>query len=91
MHGVGGILGSLLVAILATNTFSGLGLAEGMSIASQLTVQAISVGITVIWTAIASYVIFKITSVFGGLRVTDDDELEGLDIAQHGERGYHNT
>jgi Amt family ammonium transporter len=91
VHGVGGILGSLLVAVLATETFSGLGLAEGMSITSQLSVQAISVGITVIWTAIASYVILKIAGVFGGLRVSDDDEVEGLDIAQHGERGYHNS
>ena len=91
VHGVGGILGSLLVAVLATDTFSGLGLAEGMSITSQLSVQAISVGITVIWTAIASYVILKIAGVFGGLRVSDDDEVEGLDIAQHGERGYHNS
>ena len=91
VHGIGGILGSLLVAVLATDTFSGLGLAEGMSITSQLSVQAISVGITVIWTAIASYVILKIAGVFGGLRVSDDDEVEGLDIAQHGERGYHNS
>jgi Amt family ammonium transporter len=91
VHGVGGILGSLLVAVLATDTFSGLGLAEGTSITSQLSVQAISVGITVIWTAIASYVILKIAGVFGGLRVSDDDEVEGLDIAQHGERGYHNS
>ena len=91
VHGVGGILGSLLVAVLATDTFSGLGLAEGMSITSQLSVQAISVGITVIWTAIASYVMLKIAGVFGGLRVSDDDEVEGLDIAQHGERGYHNS
>jgi Amt family ammonium transporter len=81
----------LLVAVLATDTFSGLGLAEGMSIISQLSVQAISVVITVIWTAIASYVILKIAGVFGGLRVSDDDEVEGLDIAQHGERGYHNS
>ena len=91
VHGVGGILGSLLVAVLATDTFSGLGLAEGVSIASQFSVQAICVAITVIWTAIASYAILKIAGVLGGLRVTDDEEVEGLDIAQHGERGYHNS
>ena len=91
VHGVGGILGSLLVAVLATDTFSGLGLADGVSIASQFSVQAICVAITVIWTAIASYAILKIAGVFGGLRVTEDDEIEGLDIAQHGERGYHNS
>ena len=91
VHGVGGILGSLLVAVLATDIFSGLGLADGVSIASQFSVQAICVAITVIWTAIASYAILKIADVFGGLRVTEDDEIEGLDIAQHGERGYHNS
>ena len=91
VHGVGGILGSLLVAVLATDTFSGLGLADGVSVASQFSVQAICVAITVIWTAIASYVILKIAGVFGGLRVTDDEEVEGLDIAKHGERGYHNS
>ena len=91
VHGVGGILGSLLVAVLATDTFSGLGLEDGVSIASQFSVQAICVAITVIWTAIASYAILKISGMFGGLRVTEDNEIEGLDIAQHGERGYHNS
>jgi Amt family ammonium transporter len=91
VHGVGGIIGSLLVAVLATDSFSGLGLAEGMSIASQFGVQAICVAITVIWTAIASYAIFKIAGVFGGLRVSEEQEVEGLDLSQHGERGYHNS
>jgi len=91
VHGVGGIIGSLLVAALATDSFSGLGLADGMSIASQFGVQAICVAITVIWTAIASYAIFKIAGVFGGLRVSEEHEVEGLDLSQHGERGYHNS
>ena len=91
VHGVGGIIGSLLVAVLATDSFSGLGLAEGMSIASQFGVQAICVAITVIWTAIASYAILKIAGVFGGLRVSEEHEVEGLDLSQHGERGYHNS
>ena len=91
VHGVGGVIGSLLVAVLATDSFSGLGLAEGMSIASQFGVQAVCVAITVIWTAIASYAIFKIAGVFGGLRVSEEHEVEGLDLSQHGERGYHNS
>ena len=91
VHGVGGIIGSLLVAVLATDSFSGLGLAEGMSIASQFGVQAICVAIAVIWTAIASYAILKIAGVFGGLRVSEEHEIEGLDLSQHGERGYHNN
>ena len=89
VHGVGGILGSLLVAVLATETFSGMGLADGMTVASQLMVQAKSVLITVVWTAVASYAILKIAAVIGGLRVDDEAELEGLDLSQHGERGYH--
>ena len=91
VHGVGGILGSLLVAVLATDTFSGMGLADGVSIGSQFMVQAKSVVITVIWTAVASYIILKIAAMFGGLRVDEEAELEGLDLSQHGERGYHST
>jgi len=91
VHGVGGILGSLLVAVLATDTFSGMGLADGVSIGSQFMVQAKAVVITVIWTAVASYIILKIAAMFGGLRVDEEAELEGLDLSQHGERGYHST
>ena len=91
VHGVGGILGSLLVAVLATDTFSGMGLADGMTVGSQFMVQAKSVVITVIWTAVASYIILKIAAMFGGLRVDEDDEQEGLDLSQHGERGYHSN
>ena len=89
VHGVGGILGSLLVAVLATDTFSGMGLADGMTVGSQFIVQAKSVVITVLWTAVASYIILKIAAMFGGLRVDEEAELEGLDLSQHGERGYH--
>ena len=91
VHGVGGIMGSLLVAVLATDTFSGMGLADGVSVGSQFMVQAKSVVITVIWTAVASYIILKIAAMFGGLRVDEEAELEGLDLSQHGERGYHST
>ncbi|MGB1181592.1 MAG: ammonia channel protein, partial [Candidatus Puniceispirillaceae bacterium] len=76
---------------LATDSFSGLGLAEGMTVTSQLSVQAASVAITVLWTAIASYIILKVISATIGLRVDEQDEIEGLDISQHGERGYHSN
>lgn len=92
VHGVGGIIGSLLVAVLATEAFQGVGLGEGVSVASQLSVQSISVIITVLWTAVASYVILKLAGVMlGGIRVNDMDETEGLDLTQHGERAYHNS
>ena len=92
VHGVGGILGSLLVAVLATESFSGVGLGEGVTVMSQLSVQAMAIIVTIIWTAIASYVIFKVAGALtGGIRVDEQDEIEGLDLSQHGERGYHNS
>lgn len=91
VHGVGGIIGSLLVAVLATDAFSGAGLAEGISVSSQLWVQFKSVAITVIWTAVASFVILKIVSMAVGLRVDEQVEIEGLDLSEHGERGYHSN
>ena len=92
VHGVGGILGSLLVALLATESFSGVGLGEGVTVMSQLSVQAMAIIVTVIWTAIASYMIFKVAGALtGGIRVDEQDEIEGLDLSQHGERGYHNS
>jgi Amt family ammonium transporter len=90
VHGVGGILGSLLVAYLALPAFGGLGLADGVTAGSQFMVQLSSVAITVLWTGIVSYVILKIIGVVIGLRVDQQDEIEGLDLSQHGERGYHN-
>ena len=90
VHGVGGILGSLLVAYLALPAFGGLGLADGVTAGSQFMVQLASVAITVLWTGIASYVILKVIGAVIGLRVDQQDEIEGLDLSQHGERGYHN-
>ena len=90
VHGVGGILGSLLVAYLALPAFGGLGLADGVTAGRQFVIQFASVAITVLWTGIGSYVILKVIGAVIGLRVDQQDEIEGLDLSQHGERGYHN-
>ncbi len=90
VHGFGGILDSLLVAYLALPAFGGLGLADGVTNGSQFMVQSVSVAITVLWTAIASFVILKVIGAVIGLRVDQQNEIEGLDLSQHGERGYHN-
>jgi Amt family ammonium transporter len=90
VHGVGGILGSLLVAYLALPVFGGLGLADGVTAGSQFMTQLLSVSIAVLWTGIGSYVILKVIGAVIGLRVDQQDEIEGLDLSQHGERGYHN-
>ena len=89
VHGVGGILGTLLVAFLATSTFSGLGLPEGQSAISQFIVQFKAVVLTVIWTSVFTYLILKATSLIVPLRVDEQEEIEGLDLRSHGEKGYH--
>ena len=89
VHGVGGILGSLLVAFLATSTFSGLGLAEGRTAGSQFLIQLKGTALTVAWTAVFTYLILKLTAFFTPLRVDEEEEIEGLDLRSHGEKGYH--
>ena len=89
VHGVGGILGTLLVAFLATSTFSGLGLPAGQTAMSQFVVQIKAVILTVIWTSIFTYLILKVTSLIVPLRVDEQEEIEGLDLRSHGEKGYH--
>ena len=91
VHGVGGALGTILVAIFASaslGVFSGQGYNEGMTMGSQLGVQAIGVLATGVYTAVLTFVILKVVDVIVGLRVTEDEETEGLDINQHNERGY---
>jgi Amt family ammonium transporter len=88
VHAVGGIIGAILTGVFADAALGGKGLAEGMTIASQVMVQAKGVLVTVVYTAVASYIILKIVDLIVGLRVTEEEETEGLDTAQHGERGY---
>ena len=93
VHGVGGILGTLLAGIFSATSlgiFSGFGFAEGISsMAGQMKVQFIGVLATITYTAIVSYVILKIVSLMTkGLRVSDEQEIQGLDINMHEERGY---
>ena len=91
VHGVGGIIGTLLAGIFAASSlgiFSGQGLAEGMTISSQLGVQFVGVISTIIYTAFATFIILKILEPMTGLRVSDDEEQQGIDITSHEEKGY---
>ncbi len=88
VHGVGGILGTMLTAVFASNA---LGIFSGqheISIPSQLGVQAIGVLAGVGYTAVVTFIILKVTDLMVGNRVDDEDELEGLDLVSHNERGY---
>jgi Amt family ammonium transporter len=96
VHGVGGILGALATGILASPTFGGTGVfdyAAGKvaeySIMGQLTSQAWGVGVTVLWSGIVSFVLFKLIDMTMGLRVPEEAEREGLDTTTHGERAYN--
>jgi Amt family ammonium transporter len=88
VHGVGGATGTLLVAFLAVEGLGGAGLPEGATVASQFGVQATGVIVTAIWSAVATAIIVVIARAWVGLRVTEDEETEGLDFIQHGETGY---
>jgi Amt family ammonium transporter len=88
VHGVGGILGILLTAFFADKSLGGVGLPEGVSMGTAFLGQLIATGVTIIWAGIAALILLKITEFIVGLRVSDEDETEGLDITYHGERGY---
>ena len=94
VHGVGGILGSLVVAVFASTqlgVFSGYGFADGMTtIAGQVSVQAIGVVTTIVFTAVSTYIILKLVGALtGGLRVDEEAEQQGLDVVSHEETGYN--
>lgn len=86
VHGVGGILGTLLTAVFAAESMGGLGLE--VSIGSQFVTQLIGVVATIAWCGVISFILLKILDAVIGLRVTEDEETEGLDIVLHNERGY---
>ncbi|QRM29659.1 ammonium transporter [Microvirga sp. VF16] len=88
IHGVGGIIGAIGTGIVAAPSLGGYGVGE-YSIGGQVWTQFIAVIITLIWTGIGSVVLYKITDLIVGLRVTQDQEREGLDLADHGERAYN--
>jgi Amt family ammonium transporter len=95
---VGGILGALLTGVFAAPQLGGQGIfdyvtnkmsTDPYSIAHQVLVQAEAVGTTIVWSAVVSFVAYKIVDVVVGLRVPEDEEREGLDITSHGEQAYH--
>jgi len=97
VHGVGGILGSLLTGVFAAPSLGGSGIydyvankvADGYSISSQVIIQATGVGVTIVWSGVVAFICYKLVDMLIGLRVAEDEEREGLDIASHGESAYH--
>lgn len=89
VHGIGGALGSLLVAFFVATALGGHGLADGMTMGSQLGVQAFGIVLVAVWSGVLTFIIVKVLKMFMKFRVDEETEVQGLDLAMHGERGYH--
>jgi Amt family ammonium transporter len=88
VHGIAGIVGAILTGVFADASLGGSGLAEGMTIGGQVWIQFLSVLATLIYGGIMSLIILLFLKVTIGVRVTEEQETEGLDLALHDERGY---
>jgi Amt family ammonium transporter len=91
VHGVGGILGTFFAGVFASDQlglFSGQGYADGMNMASQVSVQLIGIGSTFVYTALVTWVLLKLVDSMLGLRLDAEEETNGLDLVEHNERGY---
>ena len=89
VHGVGGILGTLLTGVFAAKSLGGMGLPDGHSIGDQLMVQFTGVVATIGWCAMVTFAILKIIDIMVGLRVDAEEETLGLDVISHEESGYN--
>ena len=96
VHGVGGILGAMLTGVFAAPSLGGTGVYDYVAdkvgdydMAAQLVSQAWGVGVAVLWSAVVSFIAFKLIDLTIGLRVSEEAEREGLDITTHGETAYH--
>lgn len=86
VHGVGGILGTLLLSVFGQKSMGGLGIVK--PVMEQLGIQSLAVGVTVVWSVIATILIAFVVKMLIGLRVSPDQEQEGLDYSEHGENAY---
>ncbi len=89
IHGVCGIVGCLLTGVFTAKSLGGTGHAEGITMLEQVGIQALSILVCVIWSAVVAFIAFKIADLLVGLRVTVEIEREGLDINSHGESAYN--
>ncbi|HEX6999219.1 MAG TPA: ammonium transporter [Gammaproteobacteria bacterium] len=91
VHGVGGIVGAILTGVFVDARFGGAGLAEGVGIGKQVALQALGIGVTIVYCAVVSFIILKVVDAIVGLRVSEEHEQEGLDLVLHDEQGYNLT
>ncbi|HEY8068025.1 MAG TPA: ammonium transporter [Burkholderiales bacterium] len=89
VHGVGGVLGTLLTGVLAAPVFGGVGYAEGVTMGAQVKVQLVGILAVGAWSGIVTWMLLKLSNAMTGMRVTADQESEGLDTVEHNEKGYN--
>ncbi len=89
IHGVAGIIGAIGTGVLASGSFGGQGYAEGVTMGAQVWTQILAVAITVVWCGVVSAILYKVVDAVIGLRVSTENEREGLDLTSHGESAYH--
>lgn len=88
VHGLSGIWGAVGTGILMAPGLGGVGYAEGVTMGGQVSTQIVAVVVTLIWTGIVSFILYKVVDALVGLRVSEEYEREGLDTTEHGERAY---
>ncbi|MHB1428114.1 MAG: ammonium transporter [Rhodocyclaceae bacterium] len=96
VHGVGGIVGAILTGVFVSPSLGGTGVYDyvanavgSFDMVAQVTSQLWGVGVAIVWSGVVAFICYKIVDVLVGLRVPEDEEREGLDIASHGESAYH--
>lgn len=89
VHGVGGFVGAMLTGVFVHSSLGGVGLPEGVSLGKQIWIQFQGCMFTIIWCGVLSFAILKAIDMTIGLRVDEEEEIEGLDVSQHEEAGYN--
>ena len=89
VHGVGGLIGTLMTGILVSSFFGGIGYPENVGMGEQLVTQLIGVIVTAAWSGVLTWGLLKLVDAIAGMRVASDEETEGLDTVLHNEKGYN--
>jgi Amt family ammonium transporter len=89
VHGVGGLLGTLLTGILVSSAFGGIGYPDKVTMGDQFVTQLIGVVAVGLWSGVLTFILLKLVDAVAGMRVAGDEETEGLDTVLHNEKGYN--
>ena len=91
VHGLGGIIGAILTGVFAAQSLGGTGGAspDTFAMGAQVWIQVKSVLFTIVWSGVVSFIAYKVVDLLVGLRVSEEQEREGLDISSHGETAYN--